>query len=224
MRLAESLDHPNSIQFGLGNASFGMYISGFYAECEDYAQRQLAIAKRYDFPMAVATANFFMAAAVVRNDPSGIAFKIMEDNLEAAIKAGFAVMTPGSILAEALDKAGRTREALRLLDRLLEATRDPEVGSFMSELWRLRGEFTLCESRENKSLGESYLRTAVLITAAQEASQMRLRAALPLARLLGDDGRRKEAHDLLAAALNENSLAIDRSDRAKSTLLLAELA
>ena len=133
-------------------------------------------------------------------------------------------MTPGSMLAEALDKAGRTREALRLLDRLLEATRDPEVGSFMSELWRLRGEFMLCESRENKSLGESYLRTAVRIAAAQEASQMRLRAALPLARLLGDDGRRKEAHDLLAAALNENSVAVDCSERAKSTLLLAELA
>jgi len=223
-RIAESLGHPNSIQFGLGNASFGMYISGFYAECEDYAQRQLAIAKRYDFPMAVATANFFMAAAEVRNDPGGIAIKVMEDNLEATIKAGFFVMTPGSILAEALDKAGRTREALRLLDRLLEATRDPEVGSFMSELWRLRGEFTLCESRENKSLGESYLRTAVRIATAQEAGQMRLRAALPLARLLGDDGRRKEAHDLLAAALDENSLAVDCSERAKSTLLLAELA
>ena len=53
---------------------------------------------------------------------------------------------------------------------------------------------------------------------------MRLRAALPLARLLGDDGRRKEAHDLLAAALDENSLAIDYSEREKSALLLTELA
>lgn len=221
---AESLDHPNSIQFGLGICGFGMHVAGFHAECGDYARRQLEIARRYDFPMAVATARFFLAATEMRTDPGGTSLKVMEENVEATIKAGFFILMPGAILAEALAKSARTREGLALLDRLLDSTRDSEVGSFMSELWRLRGELTWRESRDRKDLGERYLRTALSIATTQEAGQLRLRAALSLARVLSDDGRRDEARGLLAAARDGLPLTCDSAERAEAVQLLAELA
>lgn len=221
---AESSDHPNSIQFGLGIASFGMHVAGFYAECGDYVRRQLEIAKRYDLPMAVATAKFFLAATEVRADPTGTPLKVMEENVGAALKAGFFILMPGAILAEALSKADRTGEGLVFLDRLLDSTRDPEVGSFMSELWRLRGEFTWRASPNQKDLGERYLRAALNIAISQEACQLRLRAALSLARLLGEDGRREEACGLLIAARDELPLTCNSNERNEAVQLIAELA
>jgi hypothetical protein len=96
-------------------------------------------------------------------------------------------------MADTLARGGRNEEALALVTRLLNETSTPEAGVFVSELWRIRGELELRQSAANAREAEQYLETSLLIADQQRAPVFRLRAAIPLAQLLAENGRREEA-------------------------------
>jgi hypothetical protein len=98
-------------------------------------------------------------------------------------------------MVEALMRGGRAAEALALVARLLGATATPEVGMFMSELWRLRGELA---ERDDPALADQSLRTALRIATAQQAGLLQVRAGVSLARFLAARHRRDEARRALA--------------------------
>jgi hypothetical protein len=102
-------------------------------------------------------------------------------------------MLPGVIMADALAGANRDREALALITRLLDGSSTPETGIFISELWRIRGELLLRQSVDNALQAENFLGIALRIATDQGAPVFQLRAGIPLARLLAEDGRRAEA-------------------------------
>jgi hypothetical protein len=114
-------------------------------------------------------------------------------------------MLPGVIMAEALARANRDREALALVTRLLEGSRTPEEGVFVPELWRLRGELVLRQSAGDAREAERHFGTAVRIAAKQGALVYRLRAGTLLSRLLAEEGRPEEARTVLDHA-NANPL------------------
>ena len=129
----------------------------------------------------------------------------MEPVFEATLGVGFWGVLPGVVMVDALARAGRDREALALIERLLDASSAPEVGVSISELWRIRGELVLRESAGNPGLAERYLRIALRVSADQGAKVFHLRTGISLARLLAESGRRDEAQIVLAQ-VDMNSL------------------
>jgi predicted ATPase len=78
---------------------------------------------------------------------------------------------------------------------------------------------------ENKlSEAEASLQQAILIAQAQKAKSLELRAACDLARLWGEQGRRPEAHDLLAPVYGWFTEGFDTANLKDAKALLAELA
>ena len=101
-----------------------------------------------------------------------------------------------TLIAEALRGAGRLREALQRLDeaeRQIEATQErwyeAEMHRMYGECLIASGDLASAESRFNRALSVSRL---------QHAKLWEIRAATSLARLWRDQGKRVEAHDLLA--------------------------
>jgi hypothetical protein len=107
-------------------------------------------------------------------------------------------------MAEALADAGRDQEALTLVARLLDESTTPEVGAFVSELWRIRGELILRQSAGNAPQAERFLDTALRIATGQGALVYQLRAGIELARLLAEAGRRDEAKIVIDRASAES--------------------
>jgi predicted ATPase len=66
-----------------------------------------------------------------------------------------------------------------------------------AELHRLTGSLLLAENKLDE--GQASLQQAIRIAQAQQAKSLELRAAMSLARLWGEQGRRAEARDLLAS-------------------------
>lgn len=100
------------------------------------------------------------------------------------------------LLAQALAISGRTDEALPLLDdalRIVEATGEYR---FIAELNRHKGELLLRNGEPQAA--EALYGKALGIARKQQAKLWELRAAMSLARLWLDQGRRAEARDLLA--------------------------
>ena len=109
---------------------------------------------------------------------------------------GFARSLHDAVLARAYGRQGAPGEGLRVLDGI-SAWAD-ETGSrfFDAEVYRIRAELLLLMQRMDEAEG-SYGK-ALEIAREQNARMWELRAACDLARLWRDQGRRAEAHGLLA--------------------------
>src|SRR3954462_13313384 len=141
-----------------------------------------------------------LGAALAQQGDAAAALRRMEPSFEATLAYGFFGVLPGIIMADAFAGAARDQEALALVARLLDESTTPEVGAFVSELWRIRGELILRQSAGNALLAENYLATALRIAAGQGAPFFQLGAGIELARLLAEAGRRDEAKTALDRA------------------------
>jgi predicted ATPase len=101
-----------------------------------------------------------------------------------------------AFLARAYAVAGRFEEALALFDDALQIIQRTRARWYAAEVNRHKGELLL--RRGHCEAAEKLYRQALSIAREQEAKMWELRAAVSLARLWRDQGRRAEARDLLA--------------------------
>ena len=125
-------------------------------------------------------------------------------------------------LAEAYALAGEPREGL---DQLAEAAQLVETTHECwteAEVYRLRG--TLLLSMNRPGAAEQSYRRAIEVARRQSAKFWELRAALDLARLWRDQGKRNEARDVLLPIYGWFTEGSDAKDLREAKSLLAELA
>lgn len=125
-------------------------------------------------------------------------------------------------LAEAYGMAAQPREGL---DRLAEAAKLVEATQERwaeAEIHRLRG--TLLLSMNEHSAAATSYRRALEVAQRQSAKFWELRAALDLARLWRDQGKRTEARDLLSPIYGWFTDGFDTRDLKEAKALLVDLA
>ena len=108
-------------------------------------------------------------------------------------------------------------EALTLMDTTGERWYEPE-------LHHLQGELLLQQSSDNHPEAASCFQQAIRIAQHQQAKSWELRAATSLARLWQQQGKRQEAHDLLAPVYGWFTEGFDTADLQEAKALLDELA
>jgi len=115
-------------------------------------------------------------------------------------------------------------EAQQLMSEATAAM--PEVGQYFygAEIHRLKGELLLQQSSDNQAEAESCFQQAIAIAQNQQAKSLELRAAIGLARLWQQQGKRQEAHDLLAPVYNWFTEGFDTADLQEAKALLDALA
>ena len=209
LALATSLQHPLTLAFFLGFACYAMHLVRDSKGCREFAEQLTQISARYDLPATHAVGLFTQGAADALQGDVTHALKQMEPSYEATLGYGFTGVLPGVILADALACADRNEEALALVTGLLEKSKTPERGPFVSELWRIRGEMALRQSAGNSQEAGRFLRTALRIADEQGALVFRLNAGIPLARMLAEGGRREEAKSVLD---HVNAIRLDEWD------------
>src|SRR5262249_49336673 len=84
----------------------------------------------------------------------------MEPAFEPLHKIGLFSLLSGVVMVDTLMRAGRGRDALALIARLLGEMSDPKMGMFVSELWRIRGELIARERGGDTALAEHSLQQA----------------------------------------------------------------
>jgi class 3 adenylate cyclase/ABC-type lipoprotein export system ATPase subunit len=204
LELANSLQHPLTLAFVQSSACIATHMVRDSDGCREFAEQLMQVSARYEFPATRAVGSFMLGAARAQQGDIVPALKQMEPSFEATLVYGFFGVLPGVIMAEALADAGRDQEALALIARLLDGSTTPEVGFFVSELWRIRGELLLRQPAGNAPQAERFLGTALRIATGQGAPVFQLRAGIPLARLLAEAGRRAEAKMVINRASVES--------------------
>jgi predicted ATPase len=90
-------------------------------------------------------------------------------------------------------------------------------------LLRVAGEIALLSQETDTSKAEAYFERAFSVARKQQAKSWELRAAMSMARLWRDQGKRNEARDLLVPVYGWFTEGFDTHDLKQAKALLAEL-
>jgi predicted ATPase len=126
------------------------------------------------------------------------------------------------MLAETCLQHGRTEEGLAAIAEAAEMVTRTNERMWGAELARIEGELLRLQDAP-LSESDSRFQRALTIARGQSAASFELRAALSLARLWRDQGRRAEARDLLAPLYGWFTEGFDTADLKEAKALLAEL-
>jgi predicted ATPase len=126
-----------------------------------------------------------------------------------------------TLFAEVLARSGDHDAALAALADATAIAEESGERWWKAELHRLTGTVLLAQNKLDE--GQASLQQAIRIAQAQQAKSLELRAATSLARLWGEQGRRSEAHALLAPLYGWFSEGFDTADLKDAKVLLAEL-
>jgi predicted ATPase len=89
---------------------------------------------------------------------------------------------------------------------------------------RTAAEITFLSLEPDLAKAEAHLERALRIAREQKAKSWELRAAMDMARLWRDQGKRRQAHDLLAPVYGWFSEGFDTLDLKRAKTLLKDLA
>jgi predicted ATPase len=127
------------------------------------------------------------------------------------------------LCAEAAGCAGQVDAGLHLLAKALSAFETSGRGDMLAEAYRLRGVFLLRQAVPDVVQAEACFQQALAIARRQQAKSWELRAAMSLARLWQQQGKRAEAQALLAPVYGWFTEGFDTSDIQDARALLGEL-
>jgi len=93
-----------------------------------------------------------------------------------------------------------------------------------AEVYRMAGEIALMSPEPDTEKAETYFDRSLAVVREQQAKSWELRAAMGMARLWRDQGKRQQAHVLLAPIFGWFSEGFDTLDLKEAKALLNELA
>jgi class 3 adenylate cyclase/predicted ATPase len=129
-----------------------------------------------------------------------------------------------AMLAEAYGMRGQADEGLCVLAEALTTAYQTGDRYFEAELYRLKGELLLQQTSPDVHQAETCFQQALTIARHQQAKSLELRAAMSLARLWQQQGKRAEAHALLAPVYGWFTEGFDTADLQEAHALLEAVA
>jgi predicted ATPase len=153
------------------------------------------------------------------------AVEMVTSGIELWRSAGSTIFTPEHefMLAIAHADSGQFDDARRCIGKAITAMQATKERWCEAEAHRVAGEIALKSPQRDVAKAQAYFEHSLTVARAQQAKSWELRAAMSLARLLSDQGKRQTAHDLLAPIYDWFTEGFDTSDLRKAKALLREL-
>jgi class 3 adenylate cyclase/predicted ATPase len=191
-----------------------------------HAQAAMAFASAQGLPFRVAQGliNHGWALAALGDAAEGLAQ--LRQGLETWRATGAGISWPYwlSLLADTHATMARVGEGLTVLTEALACVDHTGERYAEAELHRLWGALLLQQTPPDAPQAEDSFRRALDIARRQEAKSLELRAAMSLARLWQQQGKRQEAHDLVAPIYGWFTEGFDTVDLQEARALLEELS
>jgi tetratricopeptide (TPR) repeat protein len=221
---ARRQDDPASFAQTLSIGIRLLLLVGDNAAVDEWAGQLVAVATEQGFPSLRAEGTAYLGLATVKEGNVAAGLSLLRSGTTAYHATGVEAQMPHNIalLVEACVAAGETDEARILLDDALQTTERTGERWFAAELNRLKGRLLLRHG--DSEAAEDLYRKALSLAREQEARLWELRAAMSLARLRRDQGRRTEARELLVRVYGWFTEGFGTPDLKEAKALLDELA
>jgi class 3 adenylate cyclase/tetratricopeptide (TPR) repeat protein len=223
---ARLLSHPPTLAIALGAAgwttgSFLRLEPGSLLQCSD---EQMAFATEHGLGFDRAIGLVFRGWSLAALGRADEGIPLIEAGVAGWHELGFRVHRPWllALLGDACRMAGQRQAALAHLAKAQDLAEATEERYFQAETLRLRGEVLLATG--DQEAAEASYREAMAIAQRQSAKFWELCAAMSVARLWRDQGKRVAAHALLAPVYGWFCEGFDTPVLQEAKALIEELA
>jgi class 3 adenylate cyclase len=153
------------------------------------------------------------------------AVQVMSAGITAYRSTGATVFMPWWLpqLARAHAELGQVDDACRCIGEAMTALETNKERCWEAEVNRVTGEIALMSPENDVAKAQAYFERALTIARQQQARSWELRAAMSMARLWRDQGKRDEARSLLAPVYGWFTEGFDTLDLKEAKALLGEL-
>ncbi len=242
LTLAQELEHAFTHAYALHFAARPHQCRQEGSITHAQAEASVTLCREHGFALYVALGTILRGWAVVAQGDSGAGITWMRQGL-ADYRAMGGVLTQTywlALLAEAYGRDGQAEAGLTTVAEAPAAVDASGERFYAAELHRLQGELMLQARVQQRRQGkrsratspvhdpqlevEACFHQALTVARRQHARSLELRAALSLARLWQQQGKRAEAHQLLADIYGWFSEGFDTADLQEAQALLKDLS
>jgi class 3 adenylate cyclase/predicted ATPase len=220
------IDHGPSLMYALYNAAELNIYCGYYAAASKHADEVVIFAtqKGVGFWKAFGIIHQSMASALLGNASDGV--QKIASAINAYRSMGSTLNLPEYLghLANAHTQLGQIDDAWRCIGEAMTIMEASGEIWYEAELHRVAGEIALNSPDQDAAKAVAHFERAIAVARAQQAKSWELRAAMSMARLWRDQGKRTDARDLLAPVYGWFSEGFDTLDLKEAKALLEELA
>jgi predicted ATPase len=222
---ARESGHAATLLYGLSHGLFARYESGDYVRPSGLLDELVALADEKGTLFWRAFGIMNQGCACALTGQSSDAVRMITSGLGARLSTGSTMWMPFflSHLACAHAGLGEFEDAWRWIGEAMTAVEATEERWCEAEVHRIAGEITLVAPERDITKAEGHLKRALTVAREQRAKSWELRAAMDLARLWRDGGRRDEARALLAPIYDRFTEGFGTLDLNKARSLLADL-
>jgi DNA-binding winged helix-turn-helix (wHTH) protein/predicted ATPase len=226
LALAHALAHPYSLAWGWICAAVVSQLRRDVPAVHAQAEAAVTLSTTQGFPLWAGYGTSLCGWALAIQDQGAEGLAQVRQGIIAARTTGAALHVPYlcTVLADVAAHRGHTDDGLQALAEAHTLVEQQEQRWWEAEVCRLRGVLLLRQPGTPQTEAEVWLQRALDVARRQEAKALELRAALSLARLWQQQGRRAEARDLLAPIYGWFTEGFDTADLQDAEVLLEALA
>jgi predicted ATPase len=225
LTLAQQVAHPLSLSITLSHATQFHQFCREGCAAQECAEASIHLAMEQGFPLSMAVGSVLRGWALAQEGQAQEGITQIQQGLRAWRARGAVAMQSYflALLAEVHSIIGQPAAGLPVLAEALTLVGTTDERWYEAELHRLKGALLLQQSADNESEAEACFQKALDIARSQQAKSFELRTATRLAKLWQQQGKRQEAHDLLAPVYHWFTEGFDTLDLQEAKALLDAL-
>ena len=226
LRDAREISHAATLMYALYNTSLTHILRGNYAAAKAEANELAALADEKGASLWKAWGMMNQGSVLALTGKASDAVDKITSGITAVRSTGATLWMPFRLshLTRAYAELGQFDDAWRCIDEAMTAMETTKEKWSEAEVHRTAGEIALKSPEPHMAKAEAYFKRALAVSRQQQAKSWELRAAMSMARLWRDQGKRSEARDLLAPVYGWFTEGFDTLDLKEAKSLLTELA
>jgi predicted ATPase len=231
MQAAREIGQAGTLMFALAPNSFTNILCGVYDTADRQAHECFALAEeKGNLLQWKAWALMNRGCVLATNGKVSDAVETLSSGMDAWRTPRGTLLLAGGIsvflsnLAAAYAELRQQDEAWRCIDEAMATMEATKERWCEAEIHRIAGEIALKSPQADAAKAQSYFERALAIARQQQAKSWELRAAMSMARLWRDQGKRQQAHDLLVPIYGWFTEGFDTLDLKEAKALLDTLA
>jgi predicted ATPase len=226
LALAHELSHPFSLVFARCWVATAYQLRRDVPATHEHAEAAIALATEQGFTQWAALVTLLRGWALAMQGQGAEGMAQVRQGIAAWQATGAVLHLPHlcTMLAEVCAHLGHIEDGLQALAEAHTLVEQHEERWWKAEVCRLRGVLLLRQPVTPQAEAETWLQRALDVARHQEAKSLELRAAMSLSRLWQQQGKRQEAHDLLAEVYAWFIEGFDTADLQDAKALLDTLA
>ena len=223
---ARAIGQAATLMYALVNTSFYIHVTcGNYATANMHLDELVTLADEKGALLWKAIGMAQRGCPMALTGKASDAVHVLTSGITASRSTGATLWMPLylSCLARAHFDLGKFDDAWRCIGEAMTAVETTKERWYEAELNRLAGEIALQSPKPDTIKAEDHFERALAVARQQQAKSWEMRAAISMARLSRDQGKRQQARELLPPVHNWFTEGFGTLDLKEAKALLEEL-